>query len=135
MSVSKDNRDFMAECHQTHAQLLGRQVALLTLAEAAIAGQGALDAVVRSMNVTEVKKYGIASSDIDLVVEIARQGTFTGIGLEPHRFKVKEGNDIYEVVMVQTDDATYVNSGVAEPAVTTLYCKRMGVGLGVGVAE
>jgi hypothetical protein len=128
-------RDIAANAHYTRAKALNKTVSLLNAAEVVL--YEGLYAVVRGLTKKEREIHvGLMASEIDLVIEIARQGTFTGLlsgnVLEPHHVKVKHGNYIYEVVSpVLYDDTSPVgDSGVVEPAVVTLFVKRMGVGLG-----
>ena len=137
MPVLSDLQTILANAHIERATGLGKQVDILNPDETV--KNAALDAIVRDLRHDEVEStifqrrgtrlFGSIEIDADIVFEVAKQGSFTLVGIEPHLVKVKypaSSGTIYEIVHVETDDVD--PSGVATVAV--LFGKAASIGIG-----
>ena len=124
MSALTDVRDLMASGHYNECTMFGKTVTLYNMDGVTPFVTGSsLQAKVRTPSKREQEVLGtVRGVTFDAVVEIARQGTFTGVGLTPERHMVSVDGTMYQITSIQNDDA----GTSLEPAVFTLYCVRLG---------
>lgn len=134
MANPSDLRALIALAHYNASVAVGKTISLhLGDSTSPVTGWTGLYAIIRQPRWSEAQLAAARGSEVNLVVEVARQGTFTGANLRNQKYKVKYGDVYYEIVDVTTDDAATSATGRLDAAVYTLMCKRLDTGIGEGV--
>lgn len=128
MSGYTDLRDLAAGAHKNMADLLAETVTVYAYDGSTAVATG-VSAVVRDPTNQERRWMGAYGITVDRVVEVPKQGAFSPLLFEPHRFKILHSGTLYEIVQANEPLAA-TDSGAVKPASVVLFCQRMGIGLG-----
>ena len=134
MSTLSDQRDMIAAAHLDWSTLEGKTASIYDKDGALVHSN--LYCVARGLNKQERDYAAIRGIDADMTFEFARQGAFTGVDYQPHKYKILYANGadnslFYEIINLVHEDTHVLVNNKIEAGVFVFLCKRADPGVGV----
>lgn len=138
MSNPGDIRDLLASAAVNGLTLLGYTVDIHEQDSATAVTNGSdLKALVREPSNKEAREFdSLFENQLDLVIEIPKQGSFLPSIIKQQQHKIKYGGVFYEINDVRGGGPVTSTDGEIERAVAVCFCSRLAdgpVGAGVGI--